>query len=349
MVQLGNEDKLPRFTIQSDDLGRVQPLLGAVSMGDERGVAARLEALETSTRQGMDEMKRLVASVVRGSAGPVTSPPVIQVTAAPTLAAEQTGGPGARTARGQAVQSEASRTPTTFLSRDRQEDSIGAGGRRQDRSSSAGKRQRTNEEGLWQEQRPYSSSGRQQRGNQNKQQNSQNKQQNSQNRLPVIRGTSGQFAELAGPATFWVGKCRPELDESRIKEIITKCAESCSIKDFVVEDVRCLTKEANPWTKSFKVSVPARFESAMLNPQMYLGTWEARPFTRWPSRKQQDPAVPAIQPASEAAPLGAAVPPVPGAAALPVPGAAALPVLEAAALLVPEAAKMSVDSEAVSQ
>ena len=88
----------------------------------------------------------------------------------------------------------------------------------------------------------------------------------------MIRGTSGEFAELAGPVTFWVGRCRSELDEKRIKEIITKCAESCSVKDFTVEDVKCLTKDPNPWTKSFKVSVPARFESAMLNPKMYLGT-----------------------------------------------------------------------------
>ena len=57
-MQLGNEDKLPRFTVQSDDLGRVQPLLGALSLGDEPGVAARLEALEASHRQGMDEMKQ---------------------------------------------------------------------------------------------------------------------------------------------------------------------------------------------------------------------------------------------------------------------------------------------------
>ena len=223
---------------------------------------------------------------------------------------------------------------TTFLSRGRQEYSVGAGGRRQDRSSSAGKRQRTNEEGLWQEQRPYSSSGRQQRGN-------QYKQQNSQNRLPVSYKRHIWAVCRAGRASlFRVEKCRPELDESSIKEIITKCAESCFIKDFVVEDVRCLTKEANPWKKSFKVSVPARFESAMLNPQMYLGTWEAWPFTRWPSRKQQGPTVPDTQPAVEAQYV---------LEAQTVPEGAAQPVLEAAALAVSETAEMSAVSEAVTQ
>ena len=103
-------------------------------------------------------------------------------------------------------------------------------------------------------------------------------------RPAVIKGTSDQFAELAGPVHFWVGKCRPDLDEDKIKEIIINCAGSCEVKDFEVESVKCLTKDPNPWSKSFKVSVPVKFEEAMKNPRMYLPTWEARPFTRWPTR-----------------------------------------------------------------
>ena len=38
--KLGDEDKLPRFNVQSDDLPRVLPLLGAVSVGDEQGVCS---------------------------------------------------------------------------------------------------------------------------------------------------------------------------------------------------------------------------------------------------------------------------------------------------------------------
>ena len=75
------------------------------------------------------------------------------------------------------------------------------------------------------------------------------------------------------------------MDEDKIKEIIKNCAETCEVKDFEVESVKCLTKDPNPWSKSFKVSVPAKFEEAMKNPRMYLPTWEARPFTRWPSRQ----------------------------------------------------------------
>ena len=267
---LGDQDELPRFIIQSDDLRRVAPLLGAVSVSDERGVAARLEALELSQRQVMEEMRRMVAAVVRGAAVPTTNPvmPVVEVTAPPTFATVTAeGGAGANTTRGRAPQGRGAGGPT-FLNR-RQEGGLQLGGARQDRSSSASKRQRTNTE-EWEEPRRHRRSG--------------GRQQRIQ--AQVIKGSSEKFAELAGPVTLWVGKCRPELDEGRIKEIITECAESCDVKDFAVESVKCLTKEPNPWSKSFKVSVPAKFEEAMKNPKMYLPTWEARPFTPWPSRQQ---------------------------------------------------------------
>ena len=40
--QLGDRDKLPRFQVQSDNLPRMLPLLGAVSVGDMHGLSARL-------------------------------------------------------------------------------------------------------------------------------------------------------------------------------------------------------------------------------------------------------------------------------------------------------------------
>ena len=46
---LGDADRLPRLTVQSDDLQRVAPLLNAVSIGDEQGVSARLEAFSQSS------------------------------------------------------------------------------------------------------------------------------------------------------------------------------------------------------------------------------------------------------------------------------------------------------------
>ena len=95
LVELGDKDLLPRFVVGSEDLQRVQPLLGALSVGDERGVAARLEALEHSHRQGMERMERLVASMVRGATVPATVPQVIVTpTDPPTFAAAAEGGGG---------------------------------------------------------------------------------------------------------------------------------------------------------------------------------------------------------------------------------------------------------------
>ena len=65
LEKLDKVDRLPRFMVQSDDLPRVLPLLGPVSVGDECGVSARLEALEASQRKSMGEMKRMVITMTQ--------------------------------------------------------------------------------------------------------------------------------------------------------------------------------------------------------------------------------------------------------------------------------------------
>ena len=75
--QLGDGDKLPRFNVQSDDLPRVLPLLGAVSVGDEQGVSSRLEALEITQKKNMEEMKRMVATIARSVTQPAAAPEII--------------------------------------------------------------------------------------------------------------------------------------------------------------------------------------------------------------------------------------------------------------------------------
>ena len=86
----------------------------------------------------------------------------------------------------------------------------------------------------------------------------------------VVKGSSTEFAELAGPVTWWVGKCRPEVTEDKVKEVLAKLAEKCGVTDFIVESVHCLTKDPNPWSKSFKVCVPARLKELMNNPKCIL-------------------------------------------------------------------------------
>ena len=63
--------------MQSDDLPRVLPLLGALSVGDERGVAARLEALELAQKQSMSDMKKMLENVTRGVAQRAAVPEII--------------------------------------------------------------------------------------------------------------------------------------------------------------------------------------------------------------------------------------------------------------------------------
>ena len=119
-----------------------------------RGVAARLEALEASHRKGMEEMKRLVNSVVKSAGVPTATAPVVTVTPVPTFAAAVSaggGGAGAGTAGGRARQAGQLQP---FLNRGGQQGAGQAGPvlqARQDRSSSAGRWQRVDQEGGWQE------------------------------------------------------------------------------------------------------------------------------------------------------------------------------------------------------
>ncbi len=309
LKELGDADNLPRFMVQSDDLPRVAPLLGAVSVGDERGVSARLEALEQSHRLGLEKMDRMMASVMRGAyqqptsttasheqcsgaPGPqviVTPPPPASFSA---VAARRTRNPGPGMTQGQSQATQGGAGPQQpFFDRGRKENGLQAGqGRqpRQDRSSSAGKRQRMDEEGGWQEQRPYRSSGRQMRSSQPRTQ-------------VVVKGSSGEFTDLAEPVTWWVGKCHPDTTEDKVKEVLKKCANNLGISDFAIENVHNLTKDPNPWSRSFKVTVPARLREQMSNPGMYPAGWESRAFTRWLSRQQQAP--PAGRRAQEGSPV----------------------------------------------
>ena len=94
---LGDQDKLFRFLLQSDDLPRVLPLLGALSVGDKLGVAARLEALELAQKQGIVDMKRMVDSVARAAVQPtVTQIEAPQIVVSSPNYAKVVGGAGTR-------------------------------------------------------------------------------------------------------------------------------------------------------------------------------------------------------------------------------------------------------------
>jgi hypothetical protein len=192
LKKLSDKANTPRFLVQSDDLPRIAPLLGELSVGDERGVAARLEALERSHQKGLEKMERMMASVARGTKVPATAPQLIVTPpTTPTFAAAATGGRARVRRPGQDQGREGQdEQQLTFLNRSRQEGSQQAGLKQQprkDHSSSAGKRQRMDEEGGWQEQRPYRSNGGQQRA--------------ARPKATVVKGSSTEYSELAGPVT----------------------------------------------------------------------------------------------------------------------------------------------------
>ena len=71
-----------------------------------------------------------------------------------------------------------------------------------------------------------------------------------------------------------------------MKEVLEKCAQSLSIDSFSVENVHGLTKEDNPRTRSWKVTVPARFKEVMSDPAMYPKGWSHRAFHQGPRRQE---------------------------------------------------------------
>ena len=68
----------------------------------------------------------------------------------------------------------------------------------------------------------------------------------------------------------------------------------------------CLTKEENPRTRSWKVSVPARLREVMANGAMYPRGWSYRVFHQGYRRQEQAVEAPlyreAFQPAVQAGP-----------------------------------------------
>ena len=76
------------------------------------------------------------------------------------------------------------------------------------------------------------------------------------------------------------------LWSEQVEEVLGICAEKISVTDFTVEQVVCLTREENPRTKSWKVSVPMKHKAVMVNPAMYPPGWSFRVFHPGPRRME---------------------------------------------------------------
>ena len=98
----------------------------------------------------------------------------------------------------------------------------------------------------------------------------------------VVSGTAEitEFGDLAGPAIFWIGNTHPSTDANTVSKVLQKCAEDLKVVDFKIEDIYLLTKDDNPRSRSWKVTVPARLTDTMMNPGMYVKGWNHRVFTQ---------------------------------------------------------------------
>ena len=302
---LGNNNKLPRFVVQSDDLPRVLPLLGALSVGDEQSVAARLEALEGAQKQNMMEMRRMMAN--NGSAfsslganpgsqmlnpGITVSPPsfgsasgvagsggaaVHQLQNKPSYAATAGRGAGGGRAEGTVQSQDFLQRPTRADQNGRSANAKG----RVERSSSSKRRRLSQEEDR---EEPWKSQGRPRK---------------VKARPKVNTGNADMVGleDLAGPAEFWVGNTRADTSKEKVMEVLKQAADNIKVVDFKVEDVVCLTKEEHPRTKSWKVTVPARLRENMLKPEMYPAGWTFRAFTTWQKRPEEGAKKASVAPA----------------------------------------------------
>ena len=237
---LGNKDKLPRFVVQSDDLPRVLPLLGALSVGDERAVSARLEALEAAQRQNMVEMRRILTasnqarSGLDSTAGVVATP---DITLTPpsfgaAVAREQNSLSYAAMAGGsQSGGGAAGTTPKEFLQRPTRVDQFGRG---KMESSLSAKRRRLSQEDNKVENGSQDIDGFRPQGRVRKQ----------RTRPKVYTGSADTegLADLAGPAEFWIGNTRADSTELKVAEVLNQAGVQNKLEDFKVEKVVCLTK-----------------------------------------------------------------------------------------------------------
>ena len=205
--------------------------------------------LEAAQRAGMDEMRRMVAVLARGASQPATVPDI--AVTSPTFATVAGGTAGTRVAPGMGQGLHPGRS--THHGGGSQQTRLEAGTRTRSDRSTSNKRLREGEgAGEWLE--VTYQRGRKPRA-----------------RPKAVTGTASlsEFNDLAGPEQFWIGNTRSTTDQAKMVEVLEKCAHNLGVEGFTVEDAYCLTKEDNPRTKSWKVSVPARFKELMANPAMY--------------------------------------------------------------------------------
>ena len=337
IIFLGDNNKLPRFVVHTDDLHRSIPMFGAVSIADEQSVATRLEALESAQKQMLLEMKKLSAQQI--STPVITVSPPSNTVCLPSF--NQAGNPASSGAIGQGENVETLQRITSYAdkagkgvlngekellsfhqrqTRTEQKSSTRPGARVH-RSSSSKRRRMEEEEAKETIEDDHNSGGGEFRELRKRVENHQEeagwmsqgrpRKQKAKPKVNTGCAKGAGLRDLAGPAEFWVGNTRADTEPEKVIEVLHKAAEDLGIVDFKVENAVCLTKGNLVRTRSWKISVPARLKEHMQNPELYPAGWTFRVFTKWNNKspdntKNKAPAAAASNGAPYASDTGAA-------------------------------------------
>ena len=83
----------------------------------------------------------------------------------------------------------------------------------------------------------------------------------------------------AGPIEMYISNTSNTTEEDDIKKVLETTAAGIDITaNFKVTKAECLTKDANPRTKCWKVTVPFKFKEFMENDELYPSGWRYRKF-----------------------------------------------------------------------
>ena len=247
--RMDNADKLPRFVLHCEDLNRATSLMGGLGVREERAVSALLESLELGMRKVMDAVQQQGAAAA-GRASSFQSVPKVVVTA--PAGGAGAGQAGAAAPAGARRQVQGDRRTSQSVPRD---------------ISPSQKRPRMEEEEARprEEESPWVTVARKPR-------------KTAVGKSNVDLAAMGLAAE-AGPVEIYISNTANTSDEESIKKVLETTASKIEdTEGFTVIKAELLTKDINPRTKCWKVSVPYKFRELMENDELYPAGWRYRKF-----------------------------------------------------------------------
>ena len=238
------DDQKPRFVIHCEDLHRATSIMGGLGVREERAVSARLESLELGLRKVMDAVQQQGA----GGRTQTSFQNVPKVVVSAPEGCSNVAAPGG--ARKQVQGRRTSQSGPRDL-------------------SPSQKRLRTEEQQQKarprEEESPWVKVVKKPR-------------KTAMGKSSVNLEALGAAAE-AGPVEIYITNTSNTTEEDDIKKVLeTTAAEIDASANFKVTKAECLTKDNNPRTKCWKVTIPFKFKEFMEKEELYPAGWRYRKF-----------------------------------------------------------------------